>query len=160
MPVFSIGVLILGVLTVYLMRSTSNDGGGLESAKSVAAVARGKIAYGRYCTNCHGNQLQGQADWKSPLPNGRLPAPPHDASGHTWHHPDVVLTGITRRGLKPYVGQDYESDMPAFGGILSDEQIGDILSYIKSTWPERERDYQRQMTDRTPTDPAMPELSK
>lgn len=90
----------------------------------------------------------------SPLPNGRLPAPPHDASGHTWHHPDAVLAGITRRGLKPYVGQDYESDMPAFEGILSDEQIGDILSYIKSTWPERERDYQRQMTDQTPEDPA------
>ena len=160
MPVFSIGVLILGVLTVYLMRSASNDGGGLEGTKSVAAVARGKIAYGRYCTSCHGKQLQGQADWKSPLPSGRLPAPPHDASGHTWHHPDVVLAGITRRGLKPYVSQDYESDMPAFGGILTDEQIGDILSYIKSTWPERERDYQRQMTDRTPTDPAMPGLGK
>ena len=56
----------------------------------------------------------------------------------------------------PYVSQDYESDMPAFEGILTEEQIGDVLSYIKSTWPERERDYQRRMTDQTPKDPAIP----
>lgn len=151
MPVFSIGVLILGVLAVYLMRSASNDGGGLEGAMSAATMTRGKMAYGRYCASCHGKQLQGQADWKNPLPNGRLPSPPHDASGHTWHHSDIVLAGITRRGLKPYVNQEYESDMPAFEGILTEKQIGDILSYIKSTWPERERDYQRQMTDQMPT---------
>ena len=66
------------------------------------------------------------------------------------------MTGITRRGLMPYVSQDYESDMPAFEGILTEEQIGDVLSYIKSTWPERERDYQRRMTDQTPKDPAIP----
>ena len=156
MPVLSVGVLIIGVLAVYLMRSASNDGGGLKGSISAAAVTRGRMAYERYCASCHGKRLQGQADWKSPLPNGRLPAPPHDASGHTWHHPDVVLVGITRRGLKPYVNQDYESDMPAFEGILTEEQIGDILSFIKSTWPERERDYQREMTDRTPTDPVTP----
>ena len=156
MPVLSVGVLIIGVLAVYLMRSASNDGGGLKGSISAAAVTRGRMAYERYCASCHGKQLQGQADWKSPLPNGRLPAPPHDASEHSWHHPDVVLAGITRRGLKPYVSQDYESDMPAFEGILTEEQIGDILSYIKSTWPERERDYQRLMTEQTPTNPVTP----
>lgn len=156
MPVLSVGVLIIGVLAVYLMRSASNDGGGLKGSISAAAVTRGRMVYQRNCASCHGKQLQGQADWKSPLSNGRLPAPPHDANGHTWHHPDVVLVGIIRRGLKPYVNQDYESDMPAFEGILTKEQIGDMLSFIKSTWPERERDYQREMTDRTPTDPVTP----
>jgi mono/diheme cytochrome c family protein len=36
--------------------------------------------------------------------------------------------------------------MPAFGTILSDEEIEAILVYIKSTWPEREQAYQRQIT--------------
>ena len=153
-PIFPIGVLILGVLTVIVMRFNQYHGGTLAGRTSAAVVERGKLGYRQYCASCHGSQLQGQPDWKSPLPNGRLPAPPHDASGHTWHHPDVVLAGITRRGLKPYVSGDYESDMPAFEGILSEQQIGDILSYIKSTWPERERGYQMKMTEQSPSDPV------
>ena len=154
MPVFSIGVLILGVLAVVAMRSTQYHAGTFTGAASANAVTQGKAGYRQHCASCHGNQLEGQPDWKSPLSNGRLPAPPHDASGHTWHHPDVVLAGITRRGLKPYVSEDYESDMPAFEGILSEQQIGDILSYIKSTWPERERGYQMKMTEQSPSDPV------
>jgi mono/diheme cytochrome c family protein len=62
------------------------------------------------------------------------------------HHPDDVLIGITKYGLKPYAGVDYESDMPAFGGTLSDQEIETIIAYVKSTWPEREREYQSRMT--------------
>ena len=76
-----------------------------------------------------------------------LPAPPHDASGHTWHHPDAVFFGIVKEGLVPgkYAPPQYESDMPAFGGILSSEEIRSVLAYIKSTWPKRELNYQLQM---------------
>jgi mono/diheme cytochrome c family protein len=35
--------------------------------------------------------------------------------------------------------------MPAFGRILSDEEIRSVLAYIKSTWPDRERERQRQI---------------
>ncbi len=71
------------------------------------------------------------------LPNGRMPAPPHDESGHTWHHPDEVLFGITKEGLVPgkYGPPGYVSDMPAFGSILSDADIAAVLSYIQSRWP-------------------------
>ena len=40
----------------------------------------------------------------------------------------------------------YESDMPAFEGILSDDEIVAVLAYIKSTWPERERGFQAEVT--------------
>ena len=73
---------------------------------------------------------------------GAAPAPPHDASGHTWHHPDGVLFRIVKEGTAAVVGQGYESDMPAFAGILSDQQIRDVLAFIKSTWSERERAFQ------------------
>jgi len=87
--------------------------------------------------------LEGQANWKSRKPNGRTPAPPHDDSGHTWHHADDVLFGITKFGMRPpYVPSNYQSDMPAFDGTLSDRQIWDVLAYIKSRWSPRMREAQ------------------
>jgi len=91
---------------------------------------------------------EGQPDWKSRLPSGRMPAPPHDASGHTWHHPDDVLFRITREGPAAVVGGGYESDMPGFAGVLSDGDIDAVLDFIKSTWPERERQYQAELSRR------------
>jgi mono/diheme cytochrome c family protein len=79
------------------------------------------------------------------MANGRLPAPPHDASGHTWHHSDAVLFGITKHGLGPYAPAGYESDMPAFADVLSDDQIAAALAYIKSRWPAEIRARQAQV---------------
>lgn len=109
------------------------------------AVARGRQLYGAHCASCHGLKLEGQPDWQTPKANGRLPAPPHDASGHTWHHADDELFTITRNGLAAVV-PGYQSDMPAFAGVLSDDEIRAVLAFIKSTWPERERLYQEDRT--------------
>ncbi len=68
------------------------------------------------------------------MPNGRLPAPPHDATGHTWHHPDEMLFRITKFGARTYPS-GYETDMPAFDNRLTDEEIAASLAFIKSTWP-------------------------
>jgi mono/diheme cytochrome c family protein len=65
-----------------------------------------------------------------------MPAPPHDASGHTWHHADNQLFGIVKHGILAFAPPGYESDMPGFGDRLSDAEIRDILAYIKSTWPD------------------------
>lgn len=72
----------------------------------------------------------------------RRPAPPHDVGGHTWHHADDLLLRIVRDGTAAVVGGGYESDMPGFGGLLSDAGITAVLAFIKSTWPERERSHQ------------------
>lgn len=107
--------------------------------RDAGKVALGARVYAQNCAACHGAKLEGQPDWRKRLPNGRLPAPPHDESGHTWHHPDNVLFGITKNGLvPPYAPKDYESDMPSFGGKLSDEEIWSVLAYIKSHWTSRE----------------------
>ena len=115
---------------------------GDSTSPDAEEIALGRPLYAANCARCHGKNLEGQPDWQTRLPNGRFPAPPHDASGHTWHHPDKMLVGITKQGLKPYAGQDYESDMPAFVGALGDKEIEAIIAYIKSTWPQREREYQ------------------
>ncbi len=104
-------------------------------ATDAAAVAEGREIYTEHCAACHGANLEGQPDWRRRLPNGRLPAPPHDATGHTWHHPDLHLFELTKRGPAAFVGRGYQSDMPAYEGILSDDEIVAVLAYIKSRWP-------------------------
>ena len=117
----------------------------LGKPMDAATIALGQELYATNCASCHGASLEGQPDWQSRLPGGRLPAPPHDASGHTWHHSDRDLLLITREGLGALL-PDYESDMPAFGGVLSDAEIVAVLAFIKSTWPERERAWQAEAT--------------
>ncbi len=100
-----------------------------------AQVSRGRVVYEQRCAVCHGQRLEGQPDWRARLPNGRLPAPPHDDTGHTWHHPDEVLFAIVKNGLvPPYAPAGYGSDMPAFGPVLSDEDIRAVLAYIENHW--------------------------
>jgi mono/diheme cytochrome c family protein len=102
-------------------------------------VALGAKVYGNHCATCHGRNLEGQPDWQTRRADGRLPAPPHDETGHTWHHPDRLLFDVTKRGVEASSVQNYESDMPAYAGILSDEEIWAVLAYIKSRWPRRTR---------------------
>jgi mono/diheme cytochrome c family protein len=96
--------------------------------------AAGRLVYEQHCASCHGANLEGQPNWQKRLPNGRLPAPPHDATGHTWHHSDAELFTMVKQSLSAFV-PGYESDMPAFEGVLDDQQIRDVLAYIKSRWP-------------------------
>jgi mono/diheme cytochrome c family protein len=109
----------------------------------------GRLLYVERCASCHGEQLQGQPDWMKRLPNGRLPAPPHDASGHTWHHSDEQLMRIVRDGLA-WIAPGYETDMPAFRAVLTEAEIRSVLDYIKTTWPDRERGYQEARSEGNP----------
>jgi len=78
------------------------------------------------------------------LPNGRLPAPPHDATGHTWHHPDKQLFEMVKNGTAGIV-PGYETDMPGYKGVLSDTEIWATLSFIESTWPADIRTRQQRL---------------
>ncbi|HZR86076.1 MAG TPA: cytochrome c [Bradyrhizobium sp.] len=111
-------------------------------------LALGRAVYQRHCAGCHGAKLEGQPDWQKLLVTGRLPAPPHDQSGHTWHHSDRVLLEIIKYGTAAVVGGGYQSDMPPFASVLSDEEIRAVLAFIKDSWPDRERRYQQEMTRR------------
>jgi mono/diheme cytochrome c family protein len=104
------------------------------NADDLSLVAEGRAVYAIHCASCHGDNLEGQPNWREQLPTGRLPAPPHDASGHTWHHLDRQLFEITKNGVSDIV-PGYQSDMPAFKSSLSDEQIWAVLAFIKSSWP-------------------------
>ena len=93
----------------------------------------GASIYEQKCAACHGVNGEGQRNWRDPGSDGLLPAPPHDPSGHTWHHPYEPLFAITKKGLAQVINQpDYRTAMPIYGGMLSDEEIVAVLSWIKA----------------------------
>lgn len=106
----------------------------------------GKALYGEHCASCHGANLEGQPNWQSADENGVLPAPPHNERGHTWHHDNSLLFQYTKLGGKETLAvrgmSDFKSGMPGFGEALSDEEIWNILAFIRSRWPERIQEIQ------------------
>ncbi len=114
-------------------------------------VAGGQTLYADHCAACHGANLEGQPDWRSPDENGVLPAPPHDETGHTWHHDNRLLFEYTQLGgaeaLSARGITGFASGMPRFADVLSDDDIWDILAFIRSTWPDR---IQALQADRNP----------
>ena len=110
-------------------------GGPGADATDPDLVALGATVYEQHCAACHGRELEGEPDWRRRKADGTLPAPPHDATGHTWHHSDELLFRLTRDGPGVIAGEDYRTAMPAYGGILSDREIWSVLAYIKSRWP-------------------------
>jgi mono/diheme cytochrome c family protein len=109
------------------------------AADDPAQVALGAEAYAAECASCHGADLAGQPDWQTRLPDGTYPAPPHDASGHTWHHPDALLLDYIRRGGAALIGGSFKSNMPGFADRLTEDEIQAVLTFIKSTWPAEVR---------------------
>ncbi|MEJ6389794.1 c-type cytochrome [Gymnodinialimonas ulvae] len=112
-------------------------------------VVLGQAVYAENCASCHGAELEGQPNWRSPGADGRLPAPPHDETGHTWHHDGDTLFRLTKYGTGALIGDpDYQSNMPIYEGVLTDDEIIAVLSYIKSTWPQEIRERHDEMENR------------
>lgn len=99
-----------------------------EMSPTAIAVERGAELYGLHCQSCHGGETGGQI---TDVP------PPHNANGHTWHHPDCQLIGTVMRG---------GAEMPAFEGQLSEADVAAILAYIKIWWAEEQRAFQEEVT--------------
>jgi mono/diheme cytochrome c family protein len=100
-------------------------------------IAQGELLYSQYCASCHGAKLEGAPEWKTVKPDGKLPPPPHDSSGHTWHHPDDLLFSIISEG-----GDPSNSNMPAYGIVLTESEMLAIMAFIKSSWGQKEREFQ------------------
>lgn len=146
--VVSIAVGAAGAVFLWLGMMDGDDvPAGRANIDDRAAVALGASVYREHCAACHGERLEGQPNWRVRFPDGRLPAPPHDATGHTWHHPDQHLFDVTKYGTAAIVGGNYKSDMAAFGDRLSDRQIWAVLAFIKSQWPEEIRKRQARMNE-------------
>ncbi|MCL4302075.1 MAG: c-type cytochrome [Anaerolineae bacterium] len=118
----------------------------------------GRQVYLGQCAVCHGQNAEGQPNWKQPDANGNMPAPPHDDTGHTWHHADGLLYEIIRDGFRdPLKPPDSPLTMPPFGDKLNDAEIRAVIAYFKSLWSEQSRLFQWQVTQQQPFPMATPE---
>ena len=128
----------------FLLRGVDGDP-PLADASDPELVTLGAAVYREHCAACHGRNLEGEPGWRRRRPDGTLPAPPHDETGHTWHHPDELLFRLTREGPAAVAGKGYRSTMPGFAGVLDDREILASLAYIKSRWPRRVREAQERL---------------
>jgi mono/diheme cytochrome c family protein len=105
--------------------AVANPAGPKLSAAEMKRFDLGKANYETVCLPCHQPHGLGQEGLAPPLvdtewvrgPEGRLVR--------------IVLHGL--RGPITVKGQPFELDMPALG-ILDDEQIATVLTYIRNEW--------------------------
>ncbi|MEM7693209.1 MAG: cytochrome c [Pseudomonadota bacterium] len=137
---FGVTLGVAGIAAATLWATAPTKSVALRPTDSDVVVL-GEAVYAAQCASCHGSNLEGQPNWRERGADGRLPAPPHDETGHTFHHPDQMLFELTKYGPPKEMGngEPYYSNMPAYEGILSDQEILAVLSYIKSRWPETVR---------------------
>ena len=159
-----IGLLLVSV--VWLASCGPAAGGAIDTQKAPAAgaqadltsppaldpdeIALGEAVYGVNCASCHGIALEGEIDWKTENEDDTFRSPPHDETGHTWHHGDEALLEAIRLGGSRLDGFNIggSSEMPGFSDILSEPEIAAVLTFIKSSWPEDIRLLQWQVASR------------
>jgi S-disulfanyl-L-cysteine oxidoreductase SoxD len=140
LPVRNTALLIACILTApaaaafgYRVLSPS-EAAPLLAWKDHDIVARGQVIYAQQCAGCHGTNGEGQV---ASVGHAGPLAPPHDRNGHTWQHPDFALVQLTKAGVSTVACMTLdENAMPKFEKALSDREILDVLSYVKSRWPD------------------------
>lgn len=126
-----------------------------EDAAQARQAAKGAQVYAGECASCHGAKLEGQPRWWTPGADGLLPAPPHDATGHSWQHSDAELVRLVTEGPAAFAAPGYRSAMPAYAGRLPPADILAVVAYIKGTWPAGVRAYQATLN---PGGPSLADL--
>lgn len=121
-----------------------------ETAPALEGVQLGRAVYAANCARCHGADGEGQPNWRQQNPDETYPAPPHDSTGHTWHHGDGLLYRVVRDGGRIFEAPGFKSAMPAFGDRLSSEETRAVVTFLKTMWGPEERATQAEVSLRDP----------
>jgi len=141
--------LAAGCGTIARARSNPVESPASLPPRNAAQVVKGRQVYLNGCASGHGQFAQGARNWQHPDQRGDLPAPPHDAKGHTWRHSDAQLTQIVRDGWRDPFNKTPELTMPAFKRLPNAEIVA-VIEYFKRLWTEDERRYQQRLNESSP----------
>ena len=86
----------------------------------------------------HGVAREGEKNWRQARADGSLGAPTHDASGHTWHHPDGVLFRIAKWVARRPPARLQEQNVRNRRSTVR-PGIRAVLAFIKGRGPARVR---------------------
>ena len=137
-----VSVLLISVLFVFSMVSCTNNDRNKKvepvntdqlaseikenlPSQSAEIVHPGKAVYNKYCLTCHQSDGSGVPNMHPPLGPG------------SWVEKDPEeLIAIMMKGLSGKIevnGQEYKNFMPSHAK-LTDEEIADVLTYIRSSF--------------------------
>jgi mono/diheme cytochrome c family protein len=123
------------------------------AAQPATAQELGRRVFAAQCATCHGATGQGQPGWQEPDASGEMPAPPHDRNGHTWKHSDAMLYRIVKEGWRDPYNKTQRLSMPAFGAVLSPQEIRAVIDDLKTLWTPQQRSFQQQESRKAPYPP-------
>ena len=145
-----VAVVAIGLVALNLPRRSAASRADPSEAR---LVAQGQQVYRARCASCHGANLEGQPNWQQELPGGGRPAPPHDASGHTWHHPDALLFDITKRGSQASL-PDAALGIHRIAELEHTRLYAQHSRALASRWLANARSHYEPLTVSVPTMPA------
>jgi mono/diheme cytochrome c family protein len=100
---------------------------GVTAAPSLpAALHSGAGVYAKYCASCHGIGGRGTAPWLAPLAGNPNVLETHPGS----------LINVTLNGTPDLIigGRPAPYPMPGFARVLSDQEVADVVTYIRAAW--------------------------
>ncbi len=123
-----LGILLVGSAAVWVPARVMIAQGNPAAAAignpvpaSPESIDAGKRLYQRHCASCHGTNAEGGAG------NDLIPAAP-DLTDREWKHggSDGEIFSAIKNGIPP------ELNMVPFGDQLKDQEIWNVVNYIRS----------------------------
>lgn len=156
----SVAVILTCISASAVAFACGNDPSTESAVERSEPIERGQRIFVETCAACHGSSGEGQPNWRTTNPDGTLPPPPLNGSGHTWHHGDGTLYKQVKLGGGYLDLPGFKSGMPGFGDQLSHQEIIDVLTYVKSLWGDQavqgttKREAQAMVSGNDPFPPA------
>ena len=156
---FLLGAIILVVLAVGLsQRAPAPTAPAMPMAEATEDPRRemllaadpglqaGQEQYNLHCAHCHGYNGEGEIQISAvdTLALGMKVVPPHDSTGHTWMHPDQLLVQLIQQGAPNPL---FRFQMPAYGEVITADEIRQILAYISLWWTDAQREHHQAVTE-------------
>ncbi|MEM0966140.1 MAG: cytochrome c [Verrucomicrobiota bacterium] len=100
--------------------------GQVQEAPAFDPIARGERVFSQQCAQCHQGTGMGVPGVYPPLVGARW------VVENRVKPTAILINGLV--GEIEVMGNVYNGNMPAFAGILSDRDIGAVLTYIRQAW--------------------------